>query len=91
MTKESKDTFKATWQEEIGDLEYMEEAVADGAPKRTLKLTVLKAGFSQRLHVARRGGRKYPRFYSNAAVESAVPLAEGLPIYAGNSTDHDAG
>jgi len=90
VLKESRDTFKATWQEEIGDLEYLEEAVADAEPKRTLKLTVLRAGFSKRLHEARRGGRKYPRFYSNAAVERAAPLAEGLPIYAGNSTDHNA-
>ena len=90
VLKESKDTFKATWQEEFGDLEYLEEAVADAEPKRTLKLTVLQAGFSKRLHQARRGGRKYPRFYSNAAVDRALPLAEGLPIYVGNSTDHDA-
>ena len=90
MLKESKDTFKATWQEELGDLEYIEEAVGDAEPTRTLKLTVLRAGFSKRLHEARRGGRKYPRFYSNASVERALPLAEGLPIYAGNSTDHNA-
>jgi len=90
VLKESKDTFKATWQEEFGDLEYLEEAVADAEPKRTLRLTVLKSGFSQKLHEARRGGRKYHRFYSNAAVENAASLAEGLPIYTGNSTDHHA-
>jgi hypothetical protein len=89
VMKESGNAFTSTWQEEIGDIEYLEEAVADGEPKRTLRLTVLKAGFSQRLHEARRGGRKYPRYYSNDAVESALPLADGLPIYVGNSTDHD--
>jgi hypothetical protein len=90
VLKESGNAFTSTWREEIGDLEYLEEAVTDAEPKRALKLTVLKAGFSQRLHEARRGGRKYPRFYSNAAVESALPLAEGLPVYVGNSTDHNA-
>jgi|GEM_PF-1603499 len=84
----AKGTFHSTWLESAGSIEYFEETVPEAeGPRRTLRVTLIEEGFSDNVHESRRG-EQYRRYYPAYTIEQAARLAEGLPVYVGNASDH---